>query len=433
MRTLFRRPPLFVFLLLLLNFSALFAAKVTELSVKGGIGPATADYLIRGIDKGKDSELILIKLDTPGGLDKSTRHIVQYLLSSPVPVAIYVTPSGARAASAGTFLIYASTIAAMSPGTHLGAASPVSLTGGMGGEKDDKQTTMEKKVMSDAVAYIRSLAQLRNRNIDFAEKAILDAATMTASEALEAKVIEFIATDTADLLKQVNGLSVIQDSREIKLNTANVVIEQIQPDWRMQFLLMITDPTVAYLLLLLGIYGIFFELMNPGLIIPGVVGAVSMLIALYALQLLPINYAGLGLIILGMAFIVAEAYSPSFGMLGMGGTLAFIIGSILLIDTDHEGYQIAWSAIWAMAAANIIIFITLFSLVMRSRWRKSLHGTVALINAQGQALEDIDLQGQAMIQGEIWTVRAKTPIKAGKRIRVVGVKGLTLEVEDIEE
>ncbi|KTD13999.1 nodulation protein NfeD [Legionella israelensis] len=431
MRELFRCLHTLIFFILLFNTSFLFAVKVTELNIKGGIGPATADYLVRGIEKGKDSALILIKMDTPGGLDKSTRQIVQEFLSSPVPIVVYVTPSGARAASAGTFLLYASTIAAMTPGTHLGAASPVSLTGGMGGEKKDQQSTMSKKVMNDAVAYIRSLAQLRNRNVEFGEKAILDAATMTASEALKANVIDIIAKNTSSLLQQLNGVVVTQKGQTIKLNTSNVEIEKIQPDWRMRFLLMITDPTVAYLLLLLGIYGIFFELMNPGFIVPGVIGAVSMLIALYALQLLPINYAGLGLIILGIAFIIAEAYTPSFGMLGMGGTLAFIVGSIMLIDTEHEGYQIAWSAIWAMAAANVMLFLIVFSLVMRSRWRESMHGTHALINQQGQALEDINLQGQALIKGEIWTVKAQSPIKAGKAIKVIDAKGLILEVEEI--
>lgn len=425
---------LLITLLLLTCAQMTMAAKVIELSVHGGIGPATADYLIRGIEKGRGADLILIKIDTPGGLDKSMRQIVQAILTSYTPVAIYVTPEGARAASAGTYLLYASTIAAMTPGTHLGAASPVNLAGGMNGEdKDGKEKDiMGKKVTNDAIAYIRSLAQLRGRDADFAEKAVLDAATMTAPEALKAGVINLIAKNSDDLLAKVNGLLVNQAGREIKLNTANAEIESIKPDWRMRFLLVITDPTIAYLLLLLGIYGIFFELMNPGFIAPGVIGAVSMLIALYALQLLPINYAGLALILLGLIFIVAEAFVPSFGALGLGGSVAFIIGSILLIDTEHESYQIAWSAIWAMAAANIIVFIALLGMAIQSRRKPVQHGTQLLIGSKGRSLAMINLEGQAVIRGEIWSVYAHEPIQADKPIIVVGVDGLKLEVREIE-
>ncbi len=435
MRSMMRAPYyLSLFLCLFLQSHALMAEKVVELSISGGIGPASADYLVRSIEKAQDAELILIRINTPGGLDKSMRQMVQAILNSKVPIVSYVAPNGARAASAGTFLLYASTIAAMSPSTHLGAASPVSMTGGMGNKKEpgDKKTSMEKKVTNDAIAYIRSLAQLRGRNVEFAEKAILNAATMTANEALKAGVINIIAKDTSDLLKQLNNMQVKQDGRVITINTDNVNIEKISPDWRMRFLLIITDPTVAYLLLLLGVYGIFFELMNPGFIVPGVIGAVSILVALYALQLLPINYAGLALIILGIAFIVAEAYTPSFGILGIGGTLAFIVGSVLLIDTEHEAYQIAWAAIWGMAAANIVIFITLFSMLLQTRWQSSMHGTATLIGAEGESLQDIDLQGQAKIQGEIWRVESEKPILEGKKIRVTDAKGLTLKVEEAD-
>ncbi|WP_165474745.1 NfeD family protein [Legionella nagasakiensis] len=421
-------------MMLLVFVQVSFAAKVIELSVHGGIGPATADYLIRGIEKGHEADLILIKIDTPGGLDKSMRQIVQTILTSQTPVAVYVTPSGARAASAGTYLVYASTIAAMAPGTHLGAASPVSLTGGMSnkGENNKETDTMSKKVTNDAVAYIRSLAQLRGRDAGFAEKAVLDAATMTAPEALKAGVINLIAKNRNDLLTKLDGLMVNQAGREIKLNTANADVELVKPDWRMRFLLVITDPTIAYLLLLLGIYGIFFELVNPGFIAPGVVGAISMLIALYALQLLPVNYAGLALILLGLIFIIAEAFAPSFGALGLGGTVAFIIGSILLIDTEHESYQIAWSAIWAMAAANVIVFIILLSMAVRSRRKPIQHGTQTLIGAKGRSLGVIDLEGQAVIRGEIWSVHASDPIHADKPIIVIGADGLNLEVKETQ-
>lgn len=420
-------------LLLLLISQASVAAKVTELSIHGGIGPATADYVVRGITSGQQSDLILIRIDTPGGLDKSMRQMVQSILNSDVAVVAYVAPSGARAASAGTFLLYASTIAAMAPGTHLGAASPVSLTGGLG-DKDKKgknKSTMNKKVTNDAVAYIRTLAQLRGRDVAFAEKAVLDAATLTAPEALKEKVINFIAQDAKELFTKLNGLSVKQNGRQITLDTTNAQIETIQPDWRMRLLQVITDPTIAYVLLLLGIYGIFFELMNPGVVAPGVIGAVAIIVALYALQLLPINYAGLTLLLLGIAFIISETFTPSFGILGIGGTIAFVVGSIFLFDTQHAAYQISWPVIAIMAAINVLIFVSVMSMLFKSKRKQLLHGTNVLIGAQGRTIGFIDLEGQAVINGEIWQVYAKQPIKADAGIKVIAVKGLRLEVEPI--
>ncbi|CEG62281.1 NfeD family protein [Legionella micdadei] len=417
-------------ILLLTPFS--WAGRIVELTVRGAIGPATADYLSRGINNAHNATLILITIDTPGGLDKSTRQIVQDILSSKVPVVVYVAPSGARAASAGTFLVYAGTVAAMAPSTHLGAASPVDIGSAMGGQSESTpKTTMEKKVTNDSIAYIRSLAQLRDRDPVFAEKAVQDAATMTADEAMHAKVINFIAKDRSDLLAQLNGKVVSQDGHKIKLKTEKAEIVSLPPDWRTRFLEVVTDPTVAYLLLLLGIYGIFFELVNPGYMLPGVVGAISFLIALYAFQLLPVNYAGLALIALGLAFIVGEAFAPSFGAFGIGGTIAFIMGSILLISTDSESYQIAWSAIGAMAVANLIILFALITMMIKTRKRKVQHGVEVLIGAQGRALGAIDTYGQAVIRGEIWSVHAKKPVAADKPIKVIAAEGLQLEVEEI--
>ncbi|HAT1596672.1 TPA: nodulation protein NfeD [Legionella pneumophila] len=419
-------------LFFLLGLQASFAAKIVELNIKGPIGPATVDYLERGIKSSQDADLIVILIDTPGGLYDSTRNIIQLFLLSDVPIITYVSPTGARAASAGTYLMYASTLAAMAPGTQMGAASPVSLgTGFSEGEKDEKKkSTMENKVTHDAVATIRSLAQLRGRDPDFAEKAVTEGKSITANEALNKGVINYIAKNRNDLLSQVHGIKVSQNNKTITINTENPDIQVINPDWRTRFLSVITNPTVAYLLLLLGIYGIFFELVNPGYVLPGVVGAVSMLFALYALQLLPINYAGLGLIILGILFVIAEAFTPSFGALGVGGTVSFILGSIMLMNTEHLAFQIAWSAIWAMAVLNILIFVLVLGMLVKSRNQKIRHGLETLVGAKGRALGDINLEGQAVIKGEIWNVHSSSPIAANKSIKVTRASGLLLEVEE---
>ncbi|HAT8849746.1 TPA: nodulation protein NfeD [Legionella pneumophila subsp. pneumophila] len=423
---------IFLTLFLLIGLQTSFAAKIVELNIKGPIGPATADYLERGIKSAQDADLIVILIDTPGGLYDSTRNIIQLFLLSDVPIVTYVSPTGARAASAGTYLMYASTLAAMAPGTQMGAASPVSLSTGFSeGEKDEKKkSTMENKVTHDAVATIRSLAQLRGRDPDFAEKAVTEGKSITANEALSKGVVNYIAKNRDDLLSQIHGMKVSQNNKTITINTESPDIQVINPDWRTRFLSVITNPTVAYLLLLLGIYGIFFELVNPGYVLPGVVGAVSMLFALYALQLLPINYAGLGLIILGILFVIAEAFTPSFGALGVGGTVSFILGSIMLMNTEHLAFQIAWSAIWAMAVLNILIFVLVLGMLIKSRNQKIRHGLETLVGAKGRALGDINLEGQAVIKGEIWNVHSSSPIAANKSVKVTRASGLLLEVEE---
>ena len=423
---------LFLIIFFLICFSQADAAKVVEITIKGPIGPATADYVERSITHAQNADLILVLLDTPGGLDEATRIIIQKFLTSKTPVVTYVAPKGARAASAGTYLLYASTLAAMAPGTQLGAASPVNLGNGLvAGDNENKHpSTMDKKITNDAVATIRSLAQLRGRNLSFAQKSVINAESITATEALKTGVINYIATDEADLLSQLNNVTVMQNNQKITLNTLNNSIEVVSQDWRTHFLSVITNPTIAYLLILLGIYGIFFELINPGYVLPGMVGAVSMLLALYALQLLPVNYVGFSLIILGAIFIMAEGFTPSFGALGVGGTIAFVLGSILLINTDNGDYHIAWSVIGAMALVNIMIFVFLLGMVVKSRHQTVKNGLIMLVGAKGRALGDINLQGQAVIRGEIWSVYSKSPIASDKNIKVILTSGLLLEVEE---
>ncbi|WP_298623096.1 nodulation protein NfeD [uncultured Legionella sp.] len=413
-----------------INTSTLHAAKIVEFNIKGPIGPATADYIGRGIDNNQNAELILVVLDTPGGLNDATRTMVQKFLTSNVPIVTYVSPTGARAASAGTYLVYASTVAAMAPGTQLGAASPISLGKELSNLSNQEDPTLKAKITNDALATIRALAQLRGRDPVFAQNAVSNATSITSGEALKAGVINYIATDKYDLLSQINGITVVQNNKKMILDTSNPHIELVNPDWRTQVLSVITNPTVAYLLILLGIYGIFFELVNPGFVLPGVVGAVSMLLALYALQLLPVNYAGLLLIILGIAFIVSEAFTPSFGVLGIGGTAAFVLGSIMLMNKDYAGYQIAWSVIWAMAILNILLFIVILGMAIKSRRQKVRNGLIMLVGAKGRALEAINPSGQAVIRGEIWNVRSNTPIEADKNIKVIVCDGLLLEVEE---
>ncbi|MEE9451785.1 MAG: nodulation protein NfeD [Gammaproteobacteria bacterium] len=421
------------------------------LNVNGAISPASSEYIQRGIDLAvkQDAEFVVLHLDTPGGLDKSMRHIIKAILASPIPIVTYIGPRGARAASAGTFILYASHIAAMAPGTNLGAASPVSIGGGMptpqqpdqtqeDGQEDEKketptmQTTLSKKATNDAIAYIRSLAQLRGRNVEFAEAAVQDAATLTASEAKQENVIDLVASNIDELLEKLNGYDVTVQDKNIQLNTENIRVEIIDPNWRIKLLAVITDPSVAYILLLIGIYGLFFEFANPGFVLPGVVGAIAILLALYALQTLPISYAGLGLILLGIAFMVAEVFMPSFGALGIGGVVAFIVGSILLMDTQIPAYQIAWPLIIAMALANMIFFFIVLNLAARARKRTIVSGQEELLDKIGETLEDISDTGQARIHGEIWTIQTTTPLKRGQAIRVIAVNGIILKVTPVK-
>jgi membrane-bound serine protease (ClpP class) len=420
----------------------------TLLTVHDAIGPATSRYIERGIDAAasRGSRLIVIEMDTPGGLDTSMRDIIQAILASPVPVVTFVHPQGARAASAGTYILYASHVAAMAPGTNLGAATPVGIGGAPspagsdeasdGDDGDDSSTdvpgsTSERKAINDAVAYIRSLAEQRGRNADWAERAVRSAESLSARAALEAGVIDVIAADLDDLLMQLDGRRVSVNGSEQMLDTDALVYERMEPDWRTQLLAVITNPTVAYLLMLVGIYGLLLEGYSPGAIVPGVVGSIALLLALYAFQILPVNYAGLALIVLGVILMVAELMVPSFGALGFGGIAAFVFGSVILIDTDVPGYGLSVPLLVTLSGTAACALFGVLWLAMRSRKLPVVSGVEELTRATATALEDFDREGAVWVHGERWHARSTTSVHKGEVLRVIAVKNLVLSVEPL--
>jgi len=418
---------------------------IIQLSIDSTIGPATDDYVERALDSAAMSgaELVVIRMDTPGGLDTAMRAIIKNIINSPVPVASYVAPSGARAASAGTYILYASHIAAMAPGTNLGAATPVQLGGISPPDIPDKKAkqndeqppadAMKQKSINDAVAYIRSLAQLRGRNQDWAEQAVREAASQPASEALKLNVVDIVATSVADLLQQVDGREVLVQGQTRLLNTAGLTVNLLEPDWRSRLLAVITNPNIAYILMLIGIYGLIFEFSNPGSIVPGTVGAICLLLALYAFQLLPINYAGMGLILLGIVLMVAEAYEPSFGVLGIGGLIAFVIGSIILMDTDAPGFGIDISVIIVFSIISVLVFVVAIGMALKAKRRPIVSGLEELIGGTATVVDDFDQRGKVAIHSETWNAYSQTPLQKGQQVKVTAIKGLTLDVELINE
>jgi membrane-bound serine protease (ClpP class) len=427
-------------------------APVISLAVNGAIGPATADYVHRGIEvaQKQGAQLVVLKMDTPGGLDTSMRAIIKDILASSVPVAAFVAPGGARAASAGTYILYAAHVAAMAPATNLGAATPVAI-GMSGGGKDDEGSergpakkgeggkaakhdaadsanTMTRKQVNDASAYIRGLAQMRGRNAEWAERAVREAVSLSATEALKMNVIDLVAEDVPALLKRLDGRKLKVADRERVLQTADAVAIAIEPDWRTRFLSVVTDPSIAYLLILLGIYALVFEFSNPGLVFPGVVGAICILIAAYAFHMLPVNYAGLALMLVGIAFVAGEFFFPAYGSLGIGGAIAFVIGSVILIDTDIPGYGIPVSLALGIAAAGAAFLFLVVGMALKARRRPVVSGHEELIGSTGQALEDFEQEGWARVHGETWRIRSNAPLKTGQRVRVVAMHGLLLEV-----
>lgn len=448
---------------LVLASAARADSDIILLDLDGALGVATAEYIIGGIDQAneRNADLVIIRMDTPGGLVEPMRDIVQAILGSDVPVATYVSPGGARADSAGTYILLASHIAAMAPTTHLGAATPVSMLGGdpgkpegapelPGGLDEDAEdegepeeesktdpaapdTAMGRKVLNDAIAYIRGLAEAHGRNADWAEDAVRNAATLTAREALEQNVIDLIAADTDELLEAIHGREVTVNHEQVAINSADATIETIEPNWRLKILNTIASPEIAILLLMIGMYGLLFEGYNPGAILPGVAGVICLLLAAYALQVLPVNYAGLALIVVGLILITAEAFVPSFGALGLGGIVAIVFGSIMMFDSGIPGFGISVTFVVGMAVVAGMFLFWLVSYLVKLRKRGAVTGAESIIGGTGEAMESFVGEGKIWLEGESWAAHSKVPVEKGQDVVVQNMTGLVLQVAPAKE
>ncbi len=396
------------------------------IKIDAPITPTVAEYVIKSIDRAAKSsvEALIIELNTPGGLVDSTNHIIIRMMSSEVPTVVYITPSGGRAASAGVFITLSANIAAMAPTTHIGAASPVQMEGKM-------DETMAKKVTNDLAAMMRGIAEKRGRNAVWAEDAVRKAVSATETEALKLKVIDLIAPDLPTLLKEIDGRSVDVVLGKRTLHTADARVREISMGFREKILGIISNPNIAYILMILGFYGLYFELSNPGAIFPGVAGAICLILAFYALQTLPINYAGLMLILLAIGLFIAEAFITSHGILGVGGAVAMLFGSLMLIDTPEPSLRISWAVIIPVVAASAILFIVTVTVAIRAQRSRVDTGKEGLIGLTGEARTDIGESGQVFVRGEYWNARSDDAVKKGEKVSVVAVEGLKLKVKKV--
>ncbi|HET6720093.1 MAG TPA: nodulation protein NfeD [Rhodocyclaceae bacterium] len=431
-------------------------ALVLTAELRGAVSPASAAYFERVLAeaRGRQATLVVLTLDTPGGLDSSMREMIQQLFASPVPVAVFVYPSGARAASAGTYLMYASHVAVMAPGTNLGAATPVAI--GIGGSKPEQKPAGKKakpeagdeaealpadamaaKATQDAAAYLRSLAQLRGRNAEWAEQAVRQAKSLSADEALQSKVIDLVVRDVPELLRRIDGRIIkldVGEPRQLKLADAGVIA--IERSWKEKMLARLADPNIALILMMLGVYGLLFEFYSPGMALPGVIGGICLLLGAYGLALLPINYVGVALILLGIAFMVSEMFLPSFGVLGLGGIVSFVAGALLLVDAEVPGVSVSWPVLVPFAVLSGLAAALTGFFVMRSRQRPTVAGSEAMLGGPVVALENFDPssgEGWVAAFGERWRARCRTPLVKGSRGRVLAREGLVLIVEPVEQ
>jgi membrane-bound serine protease (ClpP class) len=449
-----RAAPMLAALLALVGFSGPVSAvaaaeRALVIDIDGAIGPPIADYVARELAAARSDQdrLVILRMNTPGGLDTSMREIISAILASPVPVATYVAPNGARAASAGTYIAYASAIAAMAPGTNIGAATPVQLGGNPlvpGGEKQQKEQKQQgegkadepadaetRKVINDAVAYIRSLAALNGRNADWATQAVRSASSLPAAEALSLHVVDVIADDVPDLLRKIDGRTVTVAGKPVRLETANLEVVSAPPDWRTRLLALVTNPNVAFILMLIGVYGLIFEFLNPGAVAPGLIGAISLLVALYALAFVPINYAGAALLLFGVALMIAEAHIGAFGALGIGGIAAFVVGALMMFPARAPGSTLSGGVVAGAAIGSTVLLLFVFAALLQSRKRPVVTGSEALIGAEGETVFWQGGEGRVRVKGEIWLARSDASLAAGNRVKIVGRDGLVLRVEDI--